>query len=200
MSSVAVDVFAEDRAHEEFIKALIQRLAREEGVSVDVHIRAARGGHPRAIAELDLYQRSVTAGVAGLIQPDLLVVVIDANCRRYAAARNSIVEAVHRTFRGRTAVACPDPHVERWYLADPISFTRAIGKQPKLGKRKCDRERYKNILSEAVRAAGHPVLLGGIEFAKEIVDAMDLYRAGKSEKSLKHFLDAVVPLLKRHAA
>lgn len=194
-----MDVFAEDRAHEEFIQALIERLAGEEGVVVDVRIRAARGGHPQAIAELKLYQRSVVAGVAGLVPPDVLVVVIDANCQPYGAARNRILRAVDQPFRPFTAVACPDPHIERWYLADPVTFARAVGKQPTVGKRKCDRERYKRVLSEAVTSAGHPALLGGIEFAKEIVDAMDLYRAGKAEKSLRHFVDAVLPLLKRHA-
>ena len=32
-------------------------------------------------------------------------------------------------------------------------------------------------------------MLGGIEFAKEIVDAMDLYHAAKSQRSLKLFTD-----------
>ena len=53
-------------------------------------------------------------------------------------------------------------------------------------------------MSQAVVNAGHPVGLGGVEFAEEIVDAMDLYRAGKSEKSLKLFLDAIGGLLKTH--
>ena len=33
-SSLAVDVFSEDRAHEEFLKPLVERIAREEGVKV----------------------------------------------------------------------------------------------------------------------------------------------------------------------
>ena len=37
--------------------------------------------------------------------------------------------------------------------------------------------------------AGYPPTLGGIEFAREIVQVMDLFRAGKADRSLKHFID-----------
>jgi len=45
------------------------------------------------------------------------------------------------------------------------------------------------MLAEAVADAGHPATLGGIEFARELVDAMNFYRAAKADSSLKHFLD-----------
>lgn len=86
-------------------------------------------------------------------------------------------------------MACPDPHVERWYLADPESFKEVVGHQPTIGKKKCVRDYYKNALANAVRKAGHPATLGGIEFAQELVERMDLYRAGKNERSLKAFVD-----------
>jgi hypothetical protein len=98
--------------------------------------------------------------------------------------------------KDRAVIACPDPHIERWFIADPPSFREAIGNQPKPGKKKCDRDRYKTILAKSVREAGHPSLLGGIEFAREIVDSMDLYRAGKADKSLKDFLDQLGQRLK----
>ena len=44
-------------------------------------------------------------------------------------------------------------------------------------------------LATAVRQGGHPVTLGGIEFAREIVESLDCFRAGKNDKSLKSFLD-----------
>jgi hypothetical protein len=52
------------------------------------------------------------------------------------------------------------------------------------------------MLANAVAQAGHPPTLGGIEFAADIVAAMDLYRAGKSEKSLKSFVDSATALLR----
>lgn len=193
-----MDLLAEDAAHEKFLRPLIRRLARDAEVNVDVRVRAARGGHPRVIQEFGLHQRAIARGVTG--RPDLLVVAIDSNCVAYARARRKIERGILQEFRGVTVIACPDPHVERWYLADPASFAEVVGRQPRLGKRKCDRDRYKRILTEAVTAAGHPVLLGGIEFAEDLVESMDLYRAGKNEKSLKRFIDDLRARLTAHRA
>jgi hypothetical protein len=181
-----VDVFAEDRAHEAFLVPMIQRLAREEDVEVDVRVRAARGGHGRAVDELKLYQRAATRGIVPL--PDLLIAAIDGNCSPPAKARLGIQNAIQTEFFGRVVVACPDPHVERWYMADPESFRMVVGRQPRLTKKKCQRGYYKNSLTTTVRQAGHPATLGGIEFARELVDAMDLYRAGRNDRSLRAFV------------
>lgn len=51
------------------------------------------------------------------------------------------------------------------------------------------RDYYKDALAKVVRKAGHPATLGGIEFAQELVERMDLYRAGRNERSLKAFVD-----------
>lgn len=189
---MVVDIFAEDRAHEELLKALLDRLAREEGKVIVPRIRSARGGHGRALEELSLYQRSVQQGVGGMTVPDLLIVAIDTNCSSFNGAKKEIQARLETQFEDRTVVACPDPHVERWYLADPESFHHVVGVTPRVGRRKCERDRYKTILSRAILEAGHPPTLGGIEFAREIVEAMDFYRAGKRETSLKHFLDDAV--------
>jgi hypothetical protein len=194
---IQVDLFAEDRAHEEFLLALLGRLASEHRKPIELRVRSARGGHGRALTELAFYQKSVVRQVGSLTMPDLLIVAIDANCQRFQAARKGIQEALDISFRDRTAVACPDPHIERWYLADLVAFEQVIGIMPQVGKQKCERDRYKTILSQAVAGAGHVAMLGGIEFAQDIVAAMDLYRASKSEKSLKAFLDEVNAHLKR---
>lgn len=47
--STLVDLFAEDRAHEELLKPLIIRVGREKRVDMRVSVRIARGGHSRAI-------------------------------------------------------------------------------------------------------------------------------------------------------
>ena len=44
-------------------------------------------------------------------------------------------------------------------------------------------------LTEAIRKGNQPATLGGIEFAAELVDAMNLYRAGRSDSSLRAFVD-----------
>ena len=195
-SPLTVDLFVEDRAHEEFLKAMLRRIAAEQERSLSVRVRSARGGHPRVLEELTLYQKSVLKAPESLSMPDLLVIAIDANCKRWNGARKEIQVTIQSQFAQLSVVACPDPHIERWYLADPDSFAQVVGIRPTVGKRKCERDRYKAILSKAIVDAGHPVTLGGIEFAQELVAAMDFYRAGKTEGSLKHFLDETIAHIK----
>ncbi len=194
---VVVDLFVEDRAHEEFLKPLMVRIAREEGVAVAVRIRSARGGHGRAVEEFRLYQMLVERGASAAPSPDLVIVGIDGNCTTLAKKREEIRSAASTPFSDRLVVACPDPHVERWYLADPDSFHAVVGHRPTLGKKKCTRDHYKDALAKAVRQAGHPATLGGIEFAREIVERVEWYRAGKNDKSLKTFIDDLRGSLRR---
>ena len=188
MPEYLVDLFAEDLAHEELIKPLVVRLATEADVDVELRVISARGGHPRVKQELALFRTVVEKGFRDRV-PDLIVVVVDGNCTGYHTAKADLKQAVGPTLIGKSVVACPDPHVERWYMADPPSFKAVVGTQPRLGKKKCDRDKYKRLLAKALADAGHPATLGGAEFAPELVAAMDLYRAGKNEKSLKHFTD-----------
>jgi hypothetical protein len=76
-------------------------------------------------------------------------------------------------------------------MAAEEGLQRVVGARPSLGRRKCARDHYKGVLREAVRQAGHPATLGGIEFAREIVAGVDWYRAGRNDRSLKAFLDAL---------
>jgi hypothetical protein len=186
-----VDIFAEDRAHEEFLKPMIERIGAEEGKGLEIRVRSARGGHGRALAELRVYQESVTHGVVGMTMPDILVVAIDANCQAYARATRAIGTQLEHPFQGITVLACPDPHVERWYLADPPGFHEAVGATPRVGRRKCDKGHYKAILADTVAQAGYPPLLGGIEFAREIVERMNLHRAATNVRSLAHFIQGI---------
>lgn len=168
-----VDLFVEDQAHEEFLRAMISRVAKEEHKTIRIRVRSARGGHGRALEELALYQKSVLKARYEMTMPDLVFVAIDANCNRWNVARKEIEGKVEDTFKDRLIVACPDPHIERWYLADLDSFAQVVGVRPRLRKKKCLRDYYKSILSKAVVDAGHPPTLGGIEFAEELARGMD---------------------------
>ena len=46
---VVADLFCEDSAHEALLKPLVLRVGREENADTLVRVRAARGGHPRAL-------------------------------------------------------------------------------------------------------------------------------------------------------
>jgi hypothetical protein len=195
--AVNIDLFAEDRAHEEFLKAVIHRLARGEKLKVKIRSRSARGGHGKALSEFRAYQKAVLFGEEIFSPvPDLLFVAIDANCDSFRLAHKGIEGSIRAEFKDKTVIACPDPHIERWYLADKASFTAVVGREPRVGKRKCKRDYYKSALANAIVAAGHPPTLGGIEFAKEIVDAMDFYAAGGVDRSLKAFLDDARRMIK----
>ncbi len=187
--AIRIDVFAEDHAHEAFLRAVLKRLAHEKGKRIHIRIRNGRGGHGRVMTELALYQRAIVKEVALTELPDILIVAIDANCKRLNKARNEIEKNLAPQIMGNAVIACPDPHIEKWYLADPVSFYQVVGKQPKAEKTKCERDRYKAILSETIRTAGHPLTLGGIEFAEDLVNAMDFYRAGKHDRSFGAFFD-----------
>jgi hypothetical protein len=195
-SRVVTDLFVEDRGHEELLRPLLERIGREQQKPIAVRVRQARGGHGRVLEELSLYQESVLKGAGGMTLPDLLVVAIDSNCSAFQAARTAIQDRLKDEFRDRAVCACPDPHVERWYLADLTAFHQVVGVTPVVGKQKCQRDVYKALLAKAVADAGHPPLLGGIEFARELVEAMDFFRAAKADHSLKHFLDEAGARLK----
>ena len=186
---LVVDLFVEDRAHEVFVGALANRVAREEQVTLSVQSRSARGGHPRALKEFGTYQALVEKGALANRAPDLVVVVIDGNCATSRKKREEIRRATRLHLRNRLVVGCPNPHVERWFLADPDSFHEVVGHRPVVGRDKCERGHYKRLLTDAIRKGNQPATLDGIEFAAELVEAMNLYRAGRHDSSLRAFVD-----------
>jgi hypothetical protein len=186
---VDVTIFCEDIAHERFVEALVRRVAKEQGCLVRIRTVSGSGGHGRVLRELQAVQRALEA--------DLLVVAIDANCKRWNKARGEIEAKLDASRFLAQVVACPDPHIERWYLADPEALKKTLNVSYTLGKRKCERDRYKQHLRTALEKGGHTVTLGGAEFASEIVEALDLFRAAKNEPSFGHFVDALRAAVRR---
>ena len=186
---VVADLFVEDRAHEAFVGPLMRRIAGEEQVGLTVRVRSARGGVTRVFHEFRTYQAVVEKGAFADRTPDLLVVAIDGNCATFSKRRAEIEKATRPGLLDRLIAACPDPHIERWFLADPDSFYTVVGQRPAVGREKCERTHYKRLLAEAIRRGGQPATLSGIEFAAELVSAMDLYRSGKNDSSFKVFVD-----------
>jgi hypothetical protein len=162
---------------------------------VDVSIRpySVRGGHGRAISELAHFVRDVQASQESW--PDLLVIAIDANCRGYNTCRRE-VEAHLAEMPFKVVMAIPDPHVERWLLLDSSAFKSVLGRGCTPPDSKCDRDRYKGLLAQAVRAAGITPLIGGLEHARDIVQAMDRKRMIGADKSLGRFLQELQQVFK----
>lgn len=125
---IVADLFCEDSAHEALLRPLVRRVGREERADTLVQVRAARGGHPRALKEFDLYQRAASR-MEGPVA-DILIVAIDGNCSSFGAARERVIGATSASNRYRLVVASPDPHVERWYLSDPEAVAAVTGHDP----------------------------------------------------------------------
>jgi len=193
---LSVDLFCEDQAHEELLRALLDRLCRAEGVAAAIATRSARGGHGRAQTELDLYQRIVRTAQP----PDLLVVGIDTNCSTQNKVIDEIKDRIDDSLFPHYAIACPNPHIELWYLADPDAVQEVIGTRPPHLDPKCGkqtRNELKRVLANCIRQAGLPVLFGGPQYAPELADTMDLFSVGKVDPGFKLFVRDVRTALKQ---
>lgn len=174
--------FVEDRAHQEILGALIQRLASEYCFTVRLDWRSTVRGHGRVVEEFNRYLRDLSRQGGS---PDLIVVGTDANCVGF---NDRVREIGDPDAPAPVILAVPDPHVERWLLLDGSAFRAVFGRGCDAPDRKCSRNLYKQRLIEAIRAAGVTPLLGGIEFAEDIIKIMDIDRAMRLDDSLRRFV------------
>lgn len=187
-----IDLYCEDRGHELFARALLERMARETGLRVAIRTVSGRGGHGQAMTEFKGWQRMVSArGGIGHEIPDLLVLLIDSNCSDWNEAHRDLARTVDSGLFPRCVLGCPEPHIERWCLADPVAVQEVLGVAPPPDPGKCERSVYKQLLRDTIRSAGQPILTSEMEYAPDLVAAMDLFRAGKNQRSLKSFVEAV---------
>ncbi len=194
-----VDLYCEDLGHELFVRALLRRLAREEGIRISLRTRNGRGGHGRAISEFTAWQRTVSRQQAAG-RPALLILVIDGNCRTWGEAHKTLTKEVDSAVFPSFVVGCPDPHIERWCLADPVAFGKVVGISPMADPGKCERDLYKTHLRQSISRGGQAILTDAMEFAPDLVAAMDFYRAGKNQRSLRLFIEELKKSLRTLAA
>lgn len=183
-----INLFVEDEAHEVFLTALVQRFANDYNITISIKASSVRGGHGKVIAELRQYQQNLQHSREGL--PDLIVVGIDSNCTGFLEREREINQVVS-DFTDLVIHAVPEPHIERWLLLDSEVFKTVFGKGCPVPDQKCERDRYKRFLLEAIRNAGVIPLLGGIEHTTDLVNAMNLQRIVRIDKSLERFLRAL---------
>lgn len=184
-----IALFVEDSAHQRIIGVLAQRLAHDHGIPVRMNWRSAEGGHGRVIQTFRDFLRDLARRSSPL--PDLIVVATDANC----SGINDRTREINRAASSvevplpPIVLAVPDPHIERWLLLDGAAFNRVFGRGCSAPDQKCSRDLYKQRLTDAVLDAGIEPVLGGIEFAEDIVLEMDIERAKRADASLRLFLD-----------
>ncbi len=179
-----IALFVEDDAHQQVIGALVRRVAAECDVSVRLDWRSAVGGYGRVVTELGDYMRDLKR--QGSPWPDLIVAATDANCK---GLNERVREIGSSDTPAPMILAIPDPHIERWLLLDGAAFKSVLGTGCDAPDQKCDRGRYKQRLIEAIHAAGTTPLLGGIEYAEDIMMAMDIGRASRVDRSFKRFVE-----------
>ena len=86
-------------------------------------------------------------------------------------------------------LAIPDPHIERWLLLDGAAFKTVFGKGCDAPDQKCDRNRYKQRLIEAIHATGTIPILGGIEYAEDIIQQININRVTQVDRSFRRFVE-----------
>jgi hypothetical protein len=185
-------LFCEDAGHEAFARAAVELVAREQGVDVSIGVASSRAGLGFMQRELRAYAETVRHRSG---TPDLLVVIADGNAVGPNARRSEIEELELGQIFPIWIIGTPDPCVEAWLLADPASLKAAFGNSPTPSVPKTSDE-LKRYLRNYLEDAGEIITQGGVEFADEIVVAMDIYRAGKKEPTLKRFFDDLRAALK----
>ena len=186
-----ITLFCEDTFHEKFVGALLTRFARDYGVGVTPRFLSSQGGLHRMHHEFKVFLRDLSRERQQL--PNSIIVVVDANCQGYNGRKEVMdgVLAPFPQFQRLVSYAIPDPHIERWMLAEPEAFQTVFGRGCTLPKLKCAKNEYKKLLRKEIRASGIEAPLGGVEFAEDIVMAMDLGHAELHEASLGRFLKSL---------
>jgi hypothetical protein len=185
---IGIEYFLEDRRHEEFITSLVRRIAAEEGVQTTHRVLAASGGS-RVLPQYKDYMR--VRKKTGLPDADLLIIAIDGNCKGHMDKERELSPIVPNGLREHIIYCIPDPHIERWYLLDLHALKTAVGMdltipQPAYVCQKRQKDYYKSILGNALRPIGS--LLGGPEFAEQIVQHLDLHLLSRADGGFDRFV------------
>lgn len=178
-------MFVEDDAQEMFLRRLVDRLSAEAGVRLKLRVRSSQGGAGVALNQLKSYVASWRTGKEP--SPAGLVVAVDANCQGYPIKRDQ-VDSKAGDLKRLVIHAIPDPHIERWMLLDGEAFREVVGKGCMAPDVKCEKQRYKKLLAQAVLDAGVQPLLGGVEYAEDLADRMNVQRACSQDVSFNRFV------------
>ncbi len=189
-----IALFCEDSFHEKFIGALLKRFEKHYGLGAASRFLSSQGGLPRMAGEFREFLRDLARDRQQL--PDSVIVVVDANCIGHNE-RKTLMDgslANYPRFQQIVSYAIPDPHIERWMLADPKAFQSVFGRGCTLPAIKCAKDEYKRLLRKEIRESGIEAPLGGEEYAEEIVMAMDLGYVETREPSFGLFLKSLKSL------
>ena len=187
MPDLKIHLFVEDRTLESFLTELIKRVCGDFGVYPILSPMSNRGGAGKTIASFKKYQ-ALAKNNSGLVdRPDVLIIGRDANCKGPNVARKEIIEEIDHSVFPHWALACPDPHIERWFLADAQAFESLYGVRPVLPNKKCGKDIYKKLLESTLDEAGIETLVGGYDIAPEVISEIDPFRLSKIDHAFGLF-------------
>ena len=192
-------LFGEDIAHKQVIESLVLRLAQEAGERVNLSWECERGGSVVDTA-FKIYLRELKQNITS--SPSLIIIIKDGNRqglnKRYKEVNDNIMkELSNNNLVIEYIIGIPDPHIERWLLLDSEAFKIAVGKGCNPPSYSPERDYYKKYLLNAIREAEKTPVLGGIEFAEEIVKYMNIEKAMNADKSFKRFAKDVKDIFKQ---
>ena len=179
-----ISLFVEDTVHEDFLVALVQRVADAYNIEIDIKVSSVRDGHEKIITELKQYQQDLLYSAGEL--PDLIIVGTDSGGKGFLQREKEINQAIPNLV-DRVISMIPKPHIERWLLLDSEAFKKVFGEDCSVPNRKCDRNRYKRLLLQAIRDAGVIPLLAGIEYTRDLVNTMNFQHMEQSDRSFRRF-------------
>ena len=87
-----VVLFCEDASHAAVIRSIIERIAAEMNLQIDLAIKNSTGGHGQAINSLKNYVRDIAKEREYRL--DILIVAIDANCHGFQERKMEILRIV----------------------------------------------------------------------------------------------------------
>ena len=183
-----ISIFAEDRTLERFIIALAERFANTYHVKTNLIHYSVRGGQGKVINALKKYQEDLHRNQEDL--PDLIIVGTDSNCKGFLEQEREIHQAIS-DYTNLVISATPDPHIERWLLLDSKAFKTVFGRGCPTPDQKCEQDRYKKLLLNAIIEAGMMPPLDGTERVADLVNEMDLQRMSQTDKSIDRFLSTL---------
>ncbi len=181
-------LFCEDSFHEKFVGELVRRFGADYEVDINIRILSAQGGLPKMQNEFKRFLADFNKQSERT--PDAVIVVVDANCKGHTSRKKEMDSQLrdYPELQNCVSYAIPDPHIERWMLVDSQAFKTVFGTGCTLPRIKCAKDEYKGLLRKAIRDAGIEPPLGGLEYAEDIVNQMDLVRVETEEPSLRLFL------------
>ena len=183
-----ISLFVEGTVHEDFLVALVQRVANAYNIEINIKVSSVRDGHKKVITELNQYQQDLQHNAEEL--PDLIIVGTDSNSKGFLQLEKEINQATSN-LADRVISMIPKPYIERWLLLDSEAFKQVFGTDCSVPNRKCDRNRYKRLLLQAIRDAGVIPLLAGIEYTRDLVNTMNLQHMEQSDRSFRRFFRAL---------